>query len=371
VPDRVYVHGWITVSGEKMSKSRGTGISPLRYLEVGMNAEWLRYYIAAKLNSHVEDIEFNPDDFVARVNSDLIGKYVNIASRAAGFVHKIFGGKLGERARPAATSDRVRAAGEEIAELYEQREFAKVLRRVMELADAVNTAWDGEKPWLLAKEGSAERRAQLQAVCTEALESFRLLTLYLKPVLPTLAAAAEEFLRIEPLAWEQLGRPLASGHGIGPYRHLLARVDPKQLDALFEPPADRSQGADAPIALPLPGGEAIAPTVTIDDFAKLDLRIALIVAAEKVAGSAKLLKLTLDVGEARTRTVFAGIQSAYAPEQLVGKLTVVVANLAPRKMKFGVSEGMVLAASHADDKAHPGLFILEPHAGAMPGLRVR
>jgi methionyl-tRNA synthetase len=371
VPDRVYVHGFITVSGEKMSKSRGTGISPLRYLEIGMNAEWLRYYIAAKLNSHVEDIEFNPDDFTARVNSDLVGKYVNIASRAAGFVHKQFGGKLGELARSTAMSDRVRSAGADIAELYEQREFAKVLRKVMELADAVNTAWDGEKPWLLAKESSAESRARLHAVCTEALESFRLLTLYLKPVLPALAGAAESFLRIEPLAWKDDSRPLPSGHEIGPYKHLLARVDPKQLDALFDPPTDAAAGADAPIALPLPGGEAVAPTVTIDDFAKLDLRIALIVAAEKVAGSTKLLKLTLDVGEARTRTVFAGIQAAYAPEQLVGKLTVVVANLAPRKMKFGVSEGMVLAASHADDKAHPGLFVLEPHAGAVPGLRVR
>jgi methionyl-tRNA synthetase len=371
VPDRVYVHGFITTSGEKMSKSRGTGISPLRYLETGMNAEWLRYYIAAKLNSHVEDIEFNPDDFIARVNSDLVGKYVNIASRAAGFVHKLFAGRLGPVTTGALFADRVQAAGDEIAELYEQREFAKVLRKVMELADGVNTAWDGAKPWLLAKESSAEHTARLHAVCTEALESFRLLTLYLKPVLPALAGAAEEFLRIEPLAWRDRGRPFATGHAIGPYRHLLARVEPKQLDALFEAPAEPAAAGDAPIALPLPGGEAIAPTVTIDEFAKLDLRVALIVGAEKVAGSTKLLKLTLDVGEARTRTVFAGIQSAYKPEQLVGKVTVMVANLAPRKMKFGVSEGMVLAASHADDKAHPGLFILEPHAGAVPGLRVR
>ncbi|MGZ8259588.1 MAG: methionine--tRNA ligase [Caldimonas sp.] len=367
VPDRVYVHGWILTSGEKMSKSRGTGISPLRYLEVGMNAEWLRYYIATKLNSHVEDIEFNPDDFVARVNSDLVGKYVNIASRAAGFVHRLLGAKLG--AVGTLFAGRVGAAGDEIAQLYEEREFAKALRKVMELADAVNTAWDAEKPWLLAKGSSADDRARLQAVCTEALESFRLLTLYLKPVLPALAAAAEEFLRIEPLAWADVGHPLADGHEIGPYRHLLARVEPKQLDALFEAPAEPA--AVAPIALPLPGGEAIAPTVSIDEFARLDLRVALIVAAEKVAGSTKLLKLTLDVGEARPRTVFAGIQSAYAPEQLAGKLTVMVANLAPRKMKFGVSEGMVLAASHADDKAHPGLFVLEPHAGAVPGLRVR
>jgi methionyl-tRNA synthetase len=374
VPDRVYVHGFITVSGEKMSKSRGTGISPLRYLELGMNAEWLRYYIAAKLNAHVEDIEFNPDDFVARVNSDLVGKYVNIASRAAGFVHKHFDGRLAPAtALPqAGAPDELRRVAAEIAALYEARELGKVVRRVMELADFVNGYWDASKPWLLAKSEAAADRAALHAVCSQTLECFRLLTLYLKPVLPALGVRAEAFLRSKPLSWNDVDAPLAPGHAIARYEHLLQRVDPKQLDALFEPTGETQAAAAAEaIALPAPGGEEIAAEISIDDFAKIDLRVARIVACEKVAGSTKLLKLTLDVGEARPRTVFSGIQSAYTPEQLVGKLTVMVANLAPRKMKFGVSEGMVLAASHADDKAHPGLFVLEPHAGAVPGLRVR
>jgi len=375
VPDRIYVHGFITVSGEKMSKSRGTGISPLRYLETGMNAEWLRYYIAAKLNAHVEDIELNPDDFVARVNSDLVGKYVNIASRAAGFVHRLFDGRLvAAAASPSSGApDELRRAAVEIAALYEARELGKVVRKVMELADFVNGYWDSAKPWLLAKSEVAADRVALHVVCSQTLECFRLLTLYLKPILPELAGRAEAFLRTPPLAWRDVETPLAGGHAIARYEHLMQRVDAKLLDALFEPAAEALvvAGASDPIAVPPPGGEALAAPISIDEFAKVDLRIALIVACEKVAGSTKLLKLTLDVGEARPRTVFSGIQSAYTPEQLVGKLTVMVANLAPRKMKFGLSEGMVLAASHADDKAHPGLFVLEPHPGAVPGLRVR
>jgi methionyl-tRNA synthetase len=370
VPDRIYVHGFITVSGEKMSKSRGTGLSPLRYLEIGMNADWLRYYIAAKLNGHVEDVEFNPDDFVARVNSDLVGKYVNIASRAAGFVHKHFDGVVSaEGQRTFDALAREAGSAEAIRDLFESRDYAKALRTIMELADRVNGSFDALKPWDLAKKSDEASRRQLHDVCSMALRGFQHLTLWLKPVVPSLAADAEAFLGCGPLAWSEspplLGR-------ISAYRHLLQRVEPKQLDALFAAPAESAAAAPGePIALPLPGGEAVAPTITIDDFAKVDLRIALIVACEKVEGSNKLLRLTLDVGEARTRTVFSGIQSAYSPEQLVGKLTVVVANLAPRKMKFGLSEGMVLAASHADDKAHPGLFVLEPHAGAVPGLRVR
>jgi len=375
VPDRVYVHGHLTVSGEKMSKSRGTGISPLRYLELGLNPEWLRYYIAAKLNARVEDLDFNPDDFVARVNSDLVGKYVNIASRAAGFVHKHFEGRLAPAtALPqAGAPNELRRAAAEIAALYEARELGKVVRRVMELADFVNGYWDASKPWLLAKSDAAADRVALQVVCSQTLECFRLLTLYLKPILPDLAARAEAFLRTPPLAWGDVETALGGGHAIGRYEHLMQRVDAKLLDALFEPSAEAAAAAAAtePIAVALPGGEALAAPISIDEFAKVDLRIALIVACEKVAGSTKLLKLTLDVGEARPRTVFSGIQSAYTPEQLVGKLTVVVANLAPRKMKFGLSEGMVLAASHADDRAHPGLFVLEPHPGAVPGLRVR
>ena len=367
VPDRIYVHGFITVSGEKMSKSRGTGISPLRYLEIGMNPEWLRYYIAAKLNSHVEDIEFNPDDFVARVNSDLIGKYVNIASRAANFIHKRFGGELRYAGDTEDLVEDARAHAASIGESLDAREYGKALRDVMAIADRLNAAFDLAQPWLLAKDSA--RSAELQDVCSRALHGFQLLSVLLAPVLPALTrrVARELFGMDRDFVWsdaETLPTKIAA------YQHLMQRVDPKQLDALLEAPAEAPSAAD-PIALPLPGGEAIAATITIDDFAKLDLRIALIVACETVPGSTKLLKLTLDVGEARTRTVFSGIQSAYAPEQLVGKLTVMVANLAPRKMKFGVSEGMVLAASHSDDRSHPGLFVLEPHAGAVPGLRVR
>ena len=388
-PDRVYVHGFITVSGEKMSKSRGTGISPLRYLELGLDAEWLRYYIAAKLNGHVEDIDFNPEDFVARVNSDLVGKYVNIASRAAGFLARQFEGRLGdETGEPATLGAEIRAPAEEIAQLYEEREYGKALRRIMDLADKVNAYYDAREPWKLAKGGPAEQ-ARLQAVCSQVIECFRLLSIYLAPVLPQLTAAAARFLRVDSMQWADLGHDLvAAGHTIGRYEHLMQRVDAKKLEALFEPapvpappapplpPAATMPAAE--IALPLLGGEALAPEIGIADFAKVDLRIALIVGCEKVEGSTKLLKLTLDVGEGRNpngdtilRTVFSGIQSAYTPEQLVGKLTVMVANLAPRKMKFGLSEGMVLAASHADEKAQPGLFVLEPHAGAVPGLRVR
>jgi methionyl-tRNA synthetase len=369
LPDSVFVHGFITVSGEKMSKSRGTGISPLKYLELGMNAEWLRYYIAAKLNAKVEDVDFNPDDFVARVNSDLVGKYINIASRAAGFISKRFGGTLsGDVGVEGSTLlDTLRAGCSDIERLYEEREFGKALREIMLLADRVNEYVDQHKPWELAKQ--AGRDDVLHDVCTVCIEAFRLLTLYLKPVLPALAARVEAFLRIAPLTFADAANALGS-HTIGEYKHLMQRVDPKQLDALFEPPAaGASTGPNG--GGELPGGEALAPEIKIDDFAKVDLRIARIVDAEHVEGSDKLLRLTLDIGEAQTRNVFSGIKSAYAPQDLIGKFTVMVANLAPRKMKFGISEGMVLAASHADEKANPGLYILEPGPGATPGLRVR
>ena len=408
VPDRVYAHGFITVSGEKMSKSRGTGISPLRYLELGMNPEWLRYYIATKLGSRVEDIDFNPDDFVARVNSDLVGKYINIASRAAGFLSKRFSGHLSADVGVEGRTllDHLRAGQEAIERLYDEREFGKALREVMLLADRVNEYVDQNKPWELAKREGAD--AVLHDVCTVCIEAFRLLTLYLKPVLPALAAQVESFLNIPPMRSSDAHRSLG-GHTIGTYQHLMQRVDPKLLDALFEPPASAaaapspapapgasaasaSAGAavaatpstdsavsaqDPSNAAHAPGGEPIAATIGIDDFVKVDLRIARIVSCEVVAGSTKLLRVMLDVGEVddagqpRHRQVFSGIQSAYRPEQLVGKLTVVVANLAPRKMKFGVSEGMVLAASHADEAQQPGIHVLEPWPGAQPGMRVR
>ena len=369
VPDHVFVHGFITVSGEKMSKSRGTGISPLRYLDLGMNAEWLRYYIAAKLNAKVEDVDFNPDDFVARVNSDLVGKYINIASRAAGFLTKRFGGRLVARhaGDGAALLDGLVSHSAEVQRLYEEREYGKALREIMLMADRVNEYVDQNKPWELAKQPGQDER--LHEVCSVCVEAFRLLTVYLKPVLPALAAQVESFLRVPPLSFADAPRLLGE-HAIGEYKHLMQRVDPKQLDALFEPPATVASPA-TPEEEELPGGEAVAETIAIGDFAKIDLRIAKILNAERVDGSDKLLRLTLDVGESRPRNVFSGIRSAYQPEELIGKYTVMVANLAPRKMKFGVSEGMVLAASHADEKAHPGLYILEAWPGATPGLRVR
>lgn len=367
-PDHIHVHGFLQISGEKMSKSRGTGISPLKYLELGLNPEWLRYYIAAKLNGRVEDIDFNPDDFIARVNSDLIGKYINIASRAAGFLTKRFGGVLSAEVgvEGRILLDGLRAQAAAIAALYEERDDAKALRETMLLADRVNEYVDQNKPWELARVAGQE--AVLHDVCTVCIEAFRLLTIYLKPVLPALAANVETFLKIAPLSFADAKKPMG-GHTIGTYTHLMQRVEAAQLDALLAPPVVES---------PPPGGEPIAGEIKVDDFAKVDLRIAKIVDCTRVEGSTKLLQLTLDVGEGldtdgkpRYRNVFSGIQSAYQPEQLAGKLTVVVANLAPRKMKFGVSEGMVLAASSADEKADPGLYILEPWPGAVPGMRVR
>ncbi|HEY7655379.1 MAG TPA: methionine--tRNA ligase [Burkholderiales bacterium] len=370
-PDQINVHGFIGVSGEKMSKSRGTGIDPLRYLELGMNPEWLRYYIAAKLNANVEDLDFNPDDFIARVNSDLIGKYVNIASRAAGFVTKLFDGKLykfqGDKVMPQASSTVAISAEELIAEAYAGREFGKVVREVMRLADYANQRFDQRKPWELAQ-GAAHEREQLHQTCTDALDAFFVMTVYLAPVIPALASrvARELFGLDRDLEFEDRNiRP----ERIRPYKHLMTRVEEKQLDALFD--VDRKiPMASTPPSQPSParGEGAIggAPQITIDDFNKLDLRIARIVAADSVAGADKLLKLTLDAGTG-TMTVFAGIKSAYDPERLTGRLTVVVANLAPRKMKFGISEGMVLAASGDG----PGIYLLSPDSGAQPGMRVK
>ncbi len=365
-PDKVFVHGFLTVNnGEKMSKSRGTGLDPLKYLALGMNPEWLRYYLAAKLSGRNEDIDFNADDFMARANSDLVGKYINIASRAAGFLSKRFGGKLGSDTSGDgdALLEHLRDGAANLAELYAEREYGKALREIMLLADRVNAYVDQNKPWELAKQEGMD--SHLHDVCTVCIEAFRLLTIYLKPVLPALATQVESFLKVPPLMWSDASRTLGGGHVIGEYKHLMQRVDIKQLEALFEAPA-----APEPEKV-LPGGEELAPTISIDDFAKIDLRIAKIVNCEPVEGSTKLLRLTLDVGEGKTRNVFSGIASAYQPADLVGKLTVMVANLAPRKMKFGISEGMVLAASHADEKAEPGIYVLNPWPGAQPGMRVR
>jgi methionyl-tRNA synthetase len=373
-PDHVYVHGFIGVSGEKMSKSRGTGIDPLRYLELGMNPEWLRYYIAAKLNANVEDLDFNPDDFIARVNSDLIGKYVNIASRAAGFVTKLFEGKVlkvdpNRIVATAKWSMLAMAAEEKIVAYYDGREFGKVVREVMDLADRINQAFDQEKPWELAGKTDAAARKRLHEVCSDSIDAFRRLTYYLAPILPRTAAKVASLLGLPAdLKWTGRNVTLST---MQPYRHLITRVEEKQLDALFETGKEATMAATPPSPLPpLPEGEGkrtgASAQVTIDDFNKLDLRIARIVAADAVAGADKLLKLTLDAGTG-TMTVFAGIKSAYDPERPKGRLTVVVANLAPRKMKFGISEGMVLAASGEG----PGIFLLAPDSGAQPGMRVK
>ena len=373
VPNHVYVHGFIQLGGEKMSKSRGTGLSPLRYLEVGMNPEWLRYYIAAKLNGNVEDVDFNPDDFMARVNSDLIGKYVNIASRCAGFIEKRFQGRIqhADLWKDDTTLGFIRNAAPEIEALYEHREFGKALRKVMELADSINKLVDSDKPWELAKQAGKE--ATLHSVCTRALEAFRVLTIYLKPVLPKVASNVERLLGLPNLTWVDVHTPLSSSNAIGSYKHLMTRVDEKQLDALFELPKE-TQAVTASTPHPTSPAKteatpepAAIPTISIDDFIKADLRIAKIANAEHVEGADKLLKLTLDVGALGTRQVFAGIKSAYDPATLIGKLTVVVANLAPRKMKFGLSEGMILVASGDT----PGLFIISPDSGAQPGMRVK
>ena len=365
-PNAVHVHGFLTVSGEKMSKSRGTGLDPLKYLNLGMNPDWLRYYIAAKLNGRNEDVDFNAEDFMARVNSDLVGKFVNIASRTAGFLNKRFAGQLGAiGADDKALLDGLQAALLPISAMYESLDYARALREIMAQTDRVNEYVAHHKPWELAKQPDAE--ARLQAVCTTSIEAFRLLSIALKPVMPALTIGVESFLQVTPFKFSDLATTLGAGHTIGAYQHLMQRVEATQLDALFEAAAP---AVDVVPAV-LPGGEALAAPITIDDFAKVDLRIAHIVNCEPVEGSSKLLRLTLDVGEATTRNVFSGIASAYQPADLVGKYTLMVANLAPRKMKFGVSEGMVLAASHADEKAAPGIYILQAWPGAQPGMRVR
>jgi len=397
-PDNVFVHGFLTVNnGEKMSKSRGTGLDPLKYLSLGMNPEWLRYYLAAKLSSRNEDIDFNADDFMARVNSDLIGKFVNIASRAAGFLSKRFEGKLTTDfgAMGAAMLADIRSESDAIAKLYDTREFGKATREIMLLADRVNSYVDQNKPWDLAKDPA--NNEALHQVCSVLINCFAVLTRYLAPILPSLAEAVQGFIGLDMTKWNVDTNVAA----IQPYQHLMQRVDVKQLDALFEIPEPAAPvieivapggevrsattlpaapgslppgGADP--ALGRPGGEVIAPVISIDDFAKIDLRIARIVACAAVEGSTKLLRLTLDAGEQdatgapRLRNVFSGIASMYQPEQLTGQLTVLVANLAPRKMKFGISEGMVLAASHGDEKANPGIHILNPWPGATPGMRI-
>lgn len=374
-PTQIFAHGFLTVNGEKMSKSRGTFITARSYLDHIKNPEYLRYYYAAKINSTMEDIDLSLDDFVARVNSDLVGKYINIASRTAGFINKRFDGKLNPSANNPAVVE-IKSAAQAIAESYEAREYGKALREIMRLADIANGFVAEKAPWVIAKQEGQDET--LQQVCSDALEMFRLLTLYLKPVLPKLSQEIERFLNIAPLTWITVKTSLSPQHSINAYEHLITRIDPKLIEAMTEANKENLQATAVPqdhseqrhsvhqqneVNADLPEVEYIS----IDDFTKVDLRIAKIVNAEHVEGAEKLLKLTLDIGEGKPRQVFAGIKSAYDPATLVGRLTVMVANLAPRKMKFGMSEGMVLAAS--DESGGP--FILSPDAGAQLGMRVK
>ena len=412
-PTKLFAHGFLTVNGEKMSKSRGTFITADSYLKQGLNPEYLRYYYAAKLNGTMEDLDLSLEDFVAKVNSDLIGKYVNIASRTAGFITKDFGGELTEMPKsthrtfrqsvialsneeidradinpqivnkldvsyedhlinnPQKLLHEFQSASHDLADLYENRDFAKASRLIMRLADIANKYVNEEKPWELSKLGIQPDK--LHFACSLSINLVRILTIYLKPVLPKLAVQVESFLNVTPLQWSDALETLPGGHTINPYQHLMTRIDQKQIDAMIEAnkqtlepatdthsPARHAEAQQHDIA-------PIAETISIDDFSKVDLRVARIVNAEHVESAEKLLKLTLDIGEAQPRTVFAGIKSAYDPEKLKGRMTVMVANLAPRKMKFGLSEGMVLAASGDSS----GLFILSPDDGAQPGMRIK
>jgi methionyl-tRNA synthetase len=369
-PSAIFAHGFLTVDGQKMSKSRGTFIKARTYLD-HLDPEYLRYYFAAKLGPGVDDIDLSLDDFTARVNADLVGKLVNIASRTASFITKRFDGQLaGELPEPELFNAFV-DAGPSIANAYEQREYSRAVREVMHLADRANQYIDERAPWVLAKAGG--RETELHGICTMGINLFRVLIGYLRPVLPGTAAAAERFLRIEPLSWDELASPLL-GHEIEAFKPLMTRVDPDRVAAMVE--ASRAdlartdaKGDEAAAADAAPSHLArdpLGPTIDFADFAKLDLRVARIVAAEQVSGADKLLRLTLDLG-GEARTVFAGIRSAYLPSDLEGRLTLMVANLAPRKMRFGVSEGMVLAAGPGGSE----IFLLTPDAGAEPGMRVK
>jgi len=360
------VNGFLTVDGVKMSKSRGTFITAESYIKQGLNPEWLRYYYATKLGPSMEDIDLNLEDFVARVNSDLVGKYVNIVSRCAAILNKQFSGQLSREIFEGNATNRpytVIAYGSEeaIKNAYDAREYGKAIREVMRVCDLINQRIDQDKPWELVKDVSKHK--YLHDVMSDCINAFRIVTYYLAPVLPQTASSAAALLSLKtPLKWEDLPKALSK---VAPYKHLISRIDPKQITALVEANKENLQvttPTTTPAAVPATAGG----TISIDDFSKIDLRIAKIINAEHIEGADKLLKLTLDLGTG-TKTVFAGIKSAYDPEKLKGRLTVVVANLAPRKMKFGVSEGMVLAASGDG----PGIYLLSPDSGAEPGMKVK
>ena len=364
-PNGVFVHGFLTVDGAKMSKTRGTFVKADTYLE-HLNPEYLRYYYAAKLSNNVVDMDLNLEDFTARVNSDVVGKMVNIASRCAGFIVKRFDGKLAPESASPELHQAFADAHTAIAERYENREFSQAMREIMALADKANQFIDEHKPWVLIKDES--KIDEVQQVCTAGINAFRSLCIYLKPVLPKLVAEAELFLNVEPLTWSDLKNPLLD-HKINKCKPLITRIEKDSIDAMIED-SKQSLESTEPTNNPQPDSplatDPISDEINFDDFAKIDLRIAKIVDAQHVDGADKLLQLTLDLG-GETRNVFAGIKSAYQPEELKGKLTVMVANLAPRKMRFGLSEGMVLAAGAGGSE----LYILNPEDGATPGMRVK
>ncbi|MFM2343518.1 MAG: methionine--tRNA ligase, partial [Pseudomonadota bacterium] len=374
-PTNVFAHGFLTVDGQKMSKSRGTFISARSYLSSGLNAEYLRYYFAAKLNASLEDIDLNLEDFVNRVNSDLVGKYVNIASRASGFIQKHFDGILTDKLFNHSLLEQVRNNAKIIHDYYEGREYNKAIRQIMELTDLVNAFVDEQKPWAMAKQNDTEN---LQKVCSLILECFRIISIYLKPILPNLVGSVEKFLNVASMSWHDVNTPFASNHKINVYAHLMQRIEMSQINHLLEINRQNLEAVNNTVATKANANEANQTNnstkdeddeqneyISIDDFAKIDLRVAKIIDAKEVEGSKKLLQLTLDLGEESYRNVFSGIKHAYSPQDIIGKFTVVVANLAPRKMKFGISEGMVLAAG--DDNS---LHLIEPSLGAVAGMKI-
>ena len=360
-PTNLFVHGYVTVNGAKMSKSRGTFIKASTWLN-HFDADSLRYYYTAKLSSRIDDIDLNLEDFVQRVNADIVNKVVNLASRNAGFINKRFDGMLSSELADPQLYKTFTDAATSIGEAWDSREFGKAIREIMALADVANRYVDEQAPWVVAKQEG--RDADLQAICTMGLNMFRVLMTWLKPVLPQLAARAEAFLNGE-LSWDAIQQPLL-GHKVNAFKALYNRIEMKQVDALVEASKEEVKALSAPVTGPL-ADDPIQETITFDDFAKVDMRIALIENAEFVDGSDKLLRLTLDLGGEK-RNVFSGIRSAYPdPQALIGRLTVMVANLAPRKMRFGISEGMVMAAG-------PGgkdIFLLSPDSGAQPGQQVK
>jgi methionyl-tRNA synthetase len=362
IPSGVFVHGFLTVDGTKMSKTRGTFINASTYLN-HLNPEYLRYYFAAKLSNTVVDMDLNLEDFVSRVNADLVGKMVNIASRCAGFIAKRFDGMLAVQSAAPSLHQAFIDAEKSIAERYEKREYSQAMREIMTLADKANQFIDEHKPWVLIKQ--EDKLLEVQQVCSAGINAFRSLCIYLKPVLPALVKQAEQFLNIEPLRWSDLQDPLLD-HKINKFKPLLTRIEPESVTKMIEDSKqdlnpESTIAADSALAK-----DPIADEISFEDFAKIDLRVALITDAALVDGADKLLQLTLDIG-GETRNVFAGIKAAYDPADLIGKQTVMVANLAARKMRFGLSEGMVLAAGPGGSD----LFVLQPDDGAMPGMRVK